>query len=311
MSASPIADLTYRGYDGPMDSVDHRWWSIAKMMMRMAIKRKGFWLCAVLSGWFYIVMMVVLYFIDVLAANAGAAQNRFLADVKWADQFVTGVSTAQLFLLIVAMIIGIGAIANDNRANALLIYLSKPCTKLDYLIGKWLGVFIPLYLVTLIPPLLFWGYIAMSFRPYGALSATAWVPLQLLLISAFPACLLACLCVGISSLFNQGRTAGFALFGLYFAANIFTKTMGGIHVLAPNSAVARNLYYASIDGISFGLTKLAMATDGSLIMLQRSEQASANVPRPDAWFVIPAFFFVCVLSVWVAWQRIRPVEVVG
>ncbi|MHB8637696.1 MAG: ABC transporter permease [Fimbriimonadaceae bacterium] len=312
MSAlSPIADLTYRGYDGPMDSTDHRWWAIAKMMMRQAIKRKGFWLCSVLSGWYYLVMMVVFYFVDVLSANVPNGQNRFLSNVNWRDQFTTGISTAQLFLLIVAMIIGIGTIANDNRANALLIYLSKPCTKVDYLVGKWVGLFVPLYCVALVPGLVFWLYIAMSFREYGSISSAPWVPLQLVVISAFPAFLMASLCLGISSLFNQGRNAGATFAGLYFVSNIFTKMMGGIYLMVSNSHIVKNLYYASVDGLSIGMAKLTMFTDGSTMLVQRSQQAGVNVSRPDAWFAIPAFFGLSALSIWVAWLRVRPVEVVG
>ncbi|HLK16778.1 MAG TPA: ABC transporter permease subunit [Fimbriimonadaceae bacterium] len=311
MSAtSPIADLTYRDYDGPMNSADHRWWAIAKMMMRMAIARKGFWACALLSGWFYVVMMVVFYFVDVAQSSVGPAQINYFKTVNWKDQFVTGMSTAQLFLFIVALIIGIGTIANDNRANALLIYLSKPCTKLDYLIGKWVGIFIPIYCVALVPGLVFWAYIAMSFREYGSVSSAPWVPLQLFVISLFPACILASLCVGVSSLFNQGRTAGFTLFGIYFIANIFTKMMQGMHFVAPDNRFITDLFYSSIDGLSFGLSKLAMFTDGSLPMVQKA-QAGAEIGRPDAWFMFPAFIAVCALSVWIAWIRIRPVEVVG
>ena len=46
----------------------------------------------------------------------------------------------QLFLLFIALLAGAGSIANDNRANALLVYLSKPCRKVDYLFGKWAGL---------------------------------------------------------------------------------------------------------------------------------------------------------------------------
>jgi ABC-2 type transport system permease protein len=279
--------------------------------MRQAIKKKGFWICGVLSGWYYMVMMVVFYFVDVLSANAGAIHNQFLSNINWKDQFTTGISTAQLFLLFVAMVIGIGTIANDNRANALLVYLSKPCTKLDYLIGKWVGIFIPLYCVALVPGLIFWAYIAMSFREYGSVSSAPWVPLQLLVISAFPAFLMASLCVGISSLFNQGRNAGFMLFGAYFVSNIFTKMMGGIYLLVSDSRIIKDLFYASVDGLSIGMAKLAMFTDGSTMMVQRSQQAAVTVGRPDAWFAILAFFGISALSGWVAWIRIRPVEVVG
>ena len=309
-AASPIADLTYRGYDGPMNEADRRWWAIAKMTMRMGIKRKGFWVCSVLSGWYYVVMMAVFYFVDVLTANIGTAQNQFLKTIVWKDQFVAGFSTAQLLLFIVAMIIGIGTIANDNRANALLIYLSKPCTKVDYLVGKWVGLFIPLYCVALVPSLVFYGYIAMSFRDYGSVSSDPWLPLQLLVMAALPAFLMASLCVGISSLFREGRLAGATFAGVYFMTNLFTHMMAGVFIMVGESRVVRDLFYASVDGLSIAMAKFVCVTDGSSMIMEKGQQAS-NIGRPDAFLAILAFFGLSAFSVLVAWLRIKPVEVVG
>ena len=311
MSAtSPIADLTYRGYSGPLNEADRRWWAIAKMTMRMGIKRKGFWVCSVLSGWYYLVMMAVFYFAEVITSNAGQLRNPFLSTIVWRDQFVAGFSTAQLLLFIVAMIIGIGTIANDNRANALLIYLSKPCTKLDYLVGKWVGLFIPLYCVALVPSLVFYGYIAMSFRDYGSVSSAPWMPLQLLIMAAFPACLMASLCVGISSMFKEGRLAGATFAGVYFISNLFTQMMIGVYLMVGDNRLVRDLFYASVDGMSIAMAKFVCFTDGSAMAMQKGQHAG-TIGRPDAILAFLAFFAISALSVWIAWLRIRPVEVVG
>ncbi len=238
-------------------------------------------------------------------------KNPLLGQLVWRDQVVIGYSMAQLMLFILAMIIGIGTIANDNRANALLIYLSKPCTKLDYLIGKWVGIFIPLYCVTLVPGLIFWAYIAMSFREYGSISSAPWIPLQLVVVSAFPACLLASVCVGISSLFKDGRLAGATFAGVYVVTNIFTQMMQGIyqpHV--PASDLVRNLYYASVDGISIGIGKLICVTDGSAMFGQRG-QRGVTIGAPNELLAFVVFFGISVFCVLIAWLRIRPVEVVG
>src|SRR5665213_1612001 len=161
-----------------MNTTDRRWWAIAKMTMRLAIKKKGFWIWAAFSAWGYVLMMAIFYFMDIFPPTTPDGRNPLLARLVWRDEVVIGYSTAQLMLFILAMVIGIGQIANDNQANALLVYLSKPCTKLDYLVGKWLGIFVPLYGVTLAPCLMFWAYIAMSFREYGSVSSGPYLPFQ-------------------------------------------------------------------------------------------------------------------------------------
>ena len=129
--SNPIADLSYRNYDGPMTSPQARWWSIAKQSIQIGVKRKFFSTLAILSAAFYFILLIVFYFVD-LASPATAeigAKNPVLLLVKWNEQFLNAFSTSQIWLFLVALLLGAGTIANDNRANALLVYLSKPCTK--------------------------------------------------------------------------------------------------------------------------------------------------------------------------------------
>ncbi|MBI3721471.1 MAG: ABC transporter permease subunit, partial [Fimbriimonas ginsengisoli] len=168
--ASPIADLSYRSYDGPLLPPTMRWWVVAKSVMRLAIRKKGFWVWANLSYYWFIILAAVFYFVDVLAPTLPGGANPFFSRIVWKDQFLDAFSIAQMFLFIIALLIGAGAIANDNRSNALLVYLSKPCSKLDYLFGKWMAIFLILVAITGVPTLLFFVYGLLSYRHYGFIS---------------------------------------------------------------------------------------------------------------------------------------------
>jgi ABC-2 type transport system permease protein len=303
-TTTPIADLTYRNYEGPMNSTDMRWWAIARMTMKTSFTRRGFITWACFSAWYYVIAMAIFYFMGVFQGQ-GVDPMR---SIVWRDQILTGYGMSQLLLFAISLLIGAGVIANDNRANALLIYLSKPCTKRDYLAGKWLGLFAVYYAVSVAPLLFFWCYTAMSFRDYGSISSAPWMPLQILVLSAIPACSLASLSVGISSLFNQGRVAGATFAGIYFMSNIFTKMIGGLLLGTGNqSVVLRDFSYASVDGLNIGLGKILLHTDGSNIFAVNAP----TVPRPDLAPILFGYVALCVISVLVAWVRIRPVEVIG
>src|ERR1044072_1488639 len=178
---SPIADLSYRNYDGPLEPPLYRWWPIARTSMLRAFKNKWFWILSVLSGAWYMILMIIFYFIDSFAlqtvqqrgvsgvVDPAQASAMLFRQVKWNDMFLHAFSIGQMFFLFIALLIGIGSIANDNRANALLVYLSKPCTRLDYIIGKWLGIFIPMVIAVSIPTFFFFSYCFMSYR-------SLWVP---------------------------------------------------------------------------------------------------------------------------------------
>jgi ABC-2 type transport system permease protein len=326
MAASPIADLSYRNYDGPLDPPLHRWWAIAKMSMKLSTKKKGFWVWASMSGYWYLILLVVFYFVDQSsqAATAVGQQNPFFKNIVWKDQFLNAFSVSQLFMFILALLLGAGTIANDNRANALLVYLSKPCSKLDYVIGKWLGVFIPMTIVAAVPTMVFYLYCLLSYRSYGFVTQDPWLIVKLIGVVLVPGFFHASASLGISSLFQQGRLAGATYAALYFFGLFFTKAMqsivtvdnlgnmGGQGSGAPS--IVSNLYYCSIDGIQIALTKIFLHTDGSPLISPpgaNGAQRMGIVELPSGWVFIPAFFVICGLFMLLAWSRIRAVEVVG
>ena len=59
-----------------------------------------------------------------------------------------------IFVFFITMYVGAGLIANDRRANALQIYLSKPLTRVDYVVGKLATLLIFLIAVTWVPGIL-------------------------------------------------------------------------------------------------------------------------------------------------------------
>ncbi len=319
MATSPILDLSYRNYDGPLEAPIHRWWAIAKMTMRLGMKKRGFWVWAVLSGYWYLILMAVYYFVDVLATNPDTTKQ-FFARIVWKDQFLNAFSIGQLVYFILALLIGVGTIANDNRANALLIYLSKPCTKMDYIIGKWFGIFLPLAAVTAGPMILFYLYGILSFRNYGFFSQDPFMIFRLVGMCLIPGVFHASVALGISSFFNQGRMAGAAYSGLYFLGLFFTKAMQIVHTVThmnghPSPPAVETLYYLAPDGLQIAMAKIVLGSDGSPLFPGLNAGPRNRMPNPihapNAVAFTLLFFGICALSVLIAWRRVRAVEIVG
>jgi len=313
MTSAPIADLTYRNYDGPLSPPLYLWWAISKMMMRLSIKKKSFWVFGSLSAWWYFIMGAVFYFAESLSTVQGRGAPNLLTNVIWKNAFLEAFSRSQLFLLVIALLIGVGQIANDNRANALLVYLSKPCTKSDYLIGKWFGIFIPLLCVVAGPALVFFGYCALSYRQYGFLSQDHWLFLKLLCLFPIAPAFHASVALGISSLFNQGRLAGAVYAGIYFMGDFFTIAIAVLLQTAGRndehlSKLLNTAFYFSVDGIQFALAKMIIGTRGGLT-LNLSRAVPPDIPSVPLFVAL--YLGICALALWVAWSRIRAVEVVG
>lgn len=309
--SSPIADLTYRSYDGPLQAPRTRWWPIAKMSMRLAIKKKGFWVTVALSGYYFMIFMAVLYFVTSISGASGSAApvtSTFFDKLVWHDQFLTAFGFSQLFLLIIALMIGSTSIASDNLANALLIYLARPITKLDYLVGKWLGVFIPISLTVIVPALVFYLYCGMAYASYGFFS-DHWLLLKIVFIGAAAGGLHASLSLGISSLFKQTGMSTAAYASVYFLSMFLSSIVGAIYQdPSHRSAVMRAVYYLSVEDIQIGMAKLIVGSDGSPTLFLKHEFV---MPRPDMWAMLLVYFGVCIGGFLLAWSRIRAVEVIG
>src|SRR6185503_6380430 len=58
------------------------------------------------------------------------------------------------FVFLITIYVGAGLIANDRRANALPIYLSKPLMRSEYIFGKAMVLFTFIMLVTFLPGIL-------------------------------------------------------------------------------------------------------------------------------------------------------------
>jgi ABC-2 type transport system permease protein len=318
----PIADLSYRGYDGPLDSPTMRWWVIAKAIMRDAVKKRWAWVIMVLSGGYYLLMMATLTILQQQSAalpppTPGRPNidpfKQFVDRLNWREEFLHGLSMGQMWFLIITLMIGAGVIANDNRANALLVYLSKPCTKGDYLLGKWMGVFLMISGMMAIPTLVFYLYGMLSLRDYGFLASDPWLGPKLLLIIPLQAALYTSLAIGISSLFNQGRLAGATLAAVYFLSNFFTVMMGGVYAMSreQNSnalPLIKSMFYMSLDGLNNGIAKVILGTDGGQPF---GAPGGRNiVPSPGPW-VFFALIGLSALFMFFAWKRVRAVEVVG
>lgn len=317
-SRSPIADLTYRNYDGPLVAPITRWWPIAKMSIRLSFKKKWYWILGIMGAYYYLIIMVILYFVTANSNGVNSLTGKdqlqvMLGNSQWHDQFLYGFSLAQLILMIIAMVIGSTAVSSDTFANALLIYLSRPLTKLDYLIGKWLGIFIPIAGICLVPMLVFYLYGGMGYAKYGFYSQDHLMLPKIILISMVTGAVHASLCVGISSLFKQPRFASGTYAIFYFLTLFFTEMVSGLYISDPSnrSEILRNLFYSSVDGVQIGMAKLILGSNGGRPFFEGSFNNTTTVPSPDAWFVLLLFFGMCAAGIYIAWMRIKPVEVVG
>jgi ABC-2 type transport system permease protein len=142
----PIHDQSYRHYEGRREKPGQTWTVIAQAGIRNMIRKRAF-LGLLLFAWLpFIIRAVQIY----IASNF--PQAALLAPT--AETFRQFMDQQGVFVFFVTIYVGAGLIANDRRANALQIYLSKPLMRSEYILGKLAILATFLLLVTFVPGIL-------------------------------------------------------------------------------------------------------------------------------------------------------------
>lgn len=142
----PIHDQGYRRYGGTRAAVGHAWQVMVRAGVMSTIAQRRF-LGLMLFAWApFVVRAVQIY----VASNF--QQASFLAPKG--ETFREFLDQQGAFVFFVTIWIGAGLIANDRRANALQLYLSKPMTRAEYIAGKLAILFVFLVSVTFLPAMM-------------------------------------------------------------------------------------------------------------------------------------------------------------
>lgn len=277
----PIHDQGYRRYAGGK-ARGRGWTVIATAGIRTVLAKKSF-IALMLMAWFpFIVRAVQIY------AAANLPQAAFLAPS--AETFRQFLEQQQIFVFFVTVYIGAGLIANDRRANALQIYLSKPLTRGEYIFGKFAVLMTFLLLVTWVPGIVLL-IVQMAFAGnFTFLANNLYLFPAITLFSFIMVAMVSASMLALSSLSNSSRYVGI----LYSAVIFFTQAIYGVVY-----AVTRS---TSMSWISFSAN---LAQIGDVIF--------RLPPKYDTPWILSLFVIVAVIAVSgiVLERRVRGVEVIA
>jgi len=212
----PIHDQSYRHYGGGRAMPGRSWMVIAWAGIR-ALVRKRVFLGLMLFALAPFMVRVVQFWISSQYPQASALAPS-------AETFRQFLEQQDFFVFVITVYVGAGLIANDRRANALQIYLSKPLMRTEYIFGKLAILFTILCLVTLVPAVLllllkvaFDGNVAFLKNNLFVIPAIVVGSLVQVLLASFTM-------LALSSLSKSARYVGI----LYVGITFFTSAMFGV-----------------------------------------------------------------------------------
>jgi len=216
----PIHDQGYRRYGGGKAPHGQAWAVIAKAGIRTMLAKRAF-LGLLLLAWFpFIVRAIQIY------ASANFSQVSFLAPN--AEMFHDFLEQQGFFVFVITVYVGAGLVANDRRANALQIYLSKPLTRTEYVFGKLAILMAFLMLVTWVPAIVLLIVQLMFAGNFTFLPTNLCLFPAITVYSFVEVITIAAAMLALSSLSKSARFVGILYTGLFF----FTTALRGVLTLA-------------------------------------------------------------------------------
>ncbi len=212
----PIHDQSYRRYGGAREPLRGAWTVIAAAGIASLLKKRVF-LGLLIFAWLpFVIRAGQIYF------STNFPQMAMLAPT--AETFREFFDQQNLFVFFMTIYVGAGLIANDRRANALQIYLSKPLSRAEYVGGKMAVLAVFLLLVTLVPGLMllltqvaFAGSFEFVRKNLFLFPAITLYSLVQVTVASFTM-------LALSSLSNSSRFVAV----LYAGAVLFTDAMFGV-----------------------------------------------------------------------------------
>ena len=278
----PIHDQGYRRYRGERRPRGQAWAVIAKAGVRTFLSRRAF-LGLLLVAWFPCFVRVVQFY-----AAASFPQAAFLrATPETFRQFLT---QQGIFVFFVTVYVGAGLIANDRRANALQIYLSKPLTRAEYVFGKIAILMTFLLLVTWAPAIVLLVVQVALAGNVVFLRDHAYLFPAITVFSFLEATMVSSAMLALSSLSNSSRYAGI----LYAALMFFSQALYGVlRAVTGNTRLAWVSFVFNLDQVGDAIFRLP--------------------PRYETPLVVSVLLIAALVAAagFVLERRVRGVEVVG
>jgi ABC-2 type transport system permease protein len=277
----PIHDQGYRRYGG--DKARGRAWLVIVATGIRAMLGNRRWLVLMVASWIQFLVRAVQFY---LAANFSQAGMLNPTAATFRDFF----DKQDIFVFIMTVTLGSSLIAQDRRANALQIYLSKPLTRAEYIFGK-LGILVTfLLLITWVPAILLLVVEVVFAGNFTFLRANAYLFPAITVFALVEVVVVSTSMLALSSLSTNSRFVGI----LYTALIFFSNALYGVLRAVTGSTM--------VSWISFGNN---LAQIGDLIF---RVPLRYQTPWPIALVMIVVLVGVSAL---ILERRVRGVEIVA
>jgi ABC-2 type transport system permease protein len=307
-----VYEHLYRAYEGESPTAWSRFLVIPRYALREVFKSKLFTAIFILCFIYPLIAAILVYLHHNVNALALLQINvRELLPID-ASFFRTYLEVQGAFAFILTVLVAPPLISRDLANNALPLYLCRPLSRTEYVLGKMAVVVFLLSLITWVPGLLIFFFQA-SLSGLGWLWANLWMIWAIFFGSMAWIVLLSLIALAISALVKWRVVASGAMLGLFFVPSAFGEIINQLFLTRAGQLIS---LWATMNSIWRGLFGLfdprGESIRGTVSDPIYNEQFFDIVlMEPPLWASWLVFGLVCGICVLLLKRKVRAYEVIS
>ena len=301
----------YGAYEGEPQTALGRFLVVPRYAVRDIFRSKLFTTLFILCFLYPLIAAILVY----LRHNVNALSMLQIDVVELlpidATFFRTYMEVQGVFSFILAVLAAPPLISRDLANNALPLYLCRPISRTEYVLGKIAVVAFLLSWVTWVPGLLIFFFQA-SLAGVGWLWANAWMIWSIFFGSMVWILLLSLIALALSALVRWRVVASGAMLGLFFIPSAFGEMLNQLFLTRNGSLIS---LWATVTNIWAGLFGLFERESGRIRgkvdnPIYNDQFFDITLLEPPLWASWLVIAIVCAVCVWLLARKVRAYEVI-
>lgn len=307
-----VYEHLYRVYEGASQSASSRFLVIPRYALREVFKSKLFTTIFILCFIYPLIAMILVYLHH--NANALAVLQINVRELLPIDAtfFRTYMEVQGGFAFILAVLVGPPLISRDLSNNALPLYLCRPLSRTEYVLGKMAVIAFLLSSMTWVPGLLIY-FFQVSMAGIGWMWANLWMIWATFFGFMSWIILLSLIALAVSAFLRWRVVASGAMLGMFFVPSAFGEIINQLFLTRAGHLIS---LWATMNSIWRGLFGLFERQTGAIrgtvsnpvYEKQFFDIALLEPPLWVSWLVV---VLVCAICVWLLSRKVRAYEVIG
>ena len=293
---------TYRPYDGQLTPSWSRFLVIPRYALEDLQRSKFltiFFYASFLPPLIHAIIIYVQHNASVFNLVGAQGANRLInINVSF---FLSVIGWQSMLALFLASFIGPGQVSPDLANNALSLYLARPFSRVEYVLGKMSVLLILLSLMTWVPGMLLFAY-------QGYMEGGDWMTTNIRFASGIFfgswiwILVLSLLALALSAWVKWKPAAGGLIFGVFFVAAGFGATINGVQ--RTNWGSLFNIRFL-IGSVWVWLFEGNANTSGGAVFFGSPQ--GEEIPLWSCWAALAA---LCLICLYMLARKIRGMEVI-